>query len=70
MISQIIDALQGQLNEHAHSALAKPKSRDAYEYGYAVGVYAGIQRALNAVNDVISKDEEDDRGRNRRDDRA
>lgn len=42
----------------AKEALAQPQSRDAFEYGRVVGMYAGLERAVNVLLDLIKEDEE------------
>ena len=42
----------------AKEALAQPQSRDAFEYGRVVGMYAGLERAVNVLFDLIKEDEE------------
>ena len=42
----------------AKEALAQPQSRDAFEYGRVVGMYAGLEQAVNVLLDLIKEDEE------------
>ena len=41
----------------ATSALEKPSGRDAFEYGRAVGMYAGLQRAFEVVGAAHADEE-------------
>lgn len=57
---RIISALKAKLDECAHSALRAPSQRDAFEYGRLVGIYAGLQMALDVVDNALGEDEEKD----------
>ena len=56
--ARIIAVLKQQLDELAHAALRTPAGRDAFEYGKVVGMYAGLQKALDAVDEALGQDEE------------
>ena len=55
-------ALKKELNELAHSALASPAHRDAYEYGRMTGHYAGLKRAVEILETVYYNDKDDEHG--------
>lgn len=57
MLLRRLDEEQAQL---AHESLRQPQSRDAFEYGRVVGIYAGLQRAKDVlVEFVAEKDRKD-----------
>ena len=67
LIERAIVALKKELNELAHSALAQPASRDAFEYGRMVGNYAGLKQAVDTIEAALSTESEDnDHGFHRR----
>ena len=61
MIERIIDELELAKARVAHDAMKRQlEGKDAtFEYGKAVGTYAGFQAALNYI-DRLLKDEEED----------
>ena len=50
---------QAQL-ELAKSALQQPQGRDAFDYGRAVGMYAGLEHAVNVLLDLVAEKERKD----------
>ena len=67
LIERVLQALKRELNALAHSALAQPASRDAYEYGRMVGNYAGLKQAVETIETALTTEsEDDDHGFNRR----
>lgn len=44
----------------AHSSLRAPQGRDAFEYGRAVGLYAGIEHAKAVLIDMVAEKERKD----------
>lgn len=61
MIERIIDELERAKARVAHDAMRRQlEGKDAsFEYGKAVGTYAGLQAALNYI-DRLLKSEEDE----------
>lgn len=61
MIERIIDELELAKARVAHDAMKRQlEGKDAtFEYGKAVGTYAGLQAALNYI-DRLLKDDEDE----------
>jgi len=59
-----IDMLLRRLDEEqrklAHEALQHPQSRDIFEYGRVVGMYAGIDHVKNVIIDMIAEREKRD----------
>ncbi len=62
MIERIIDELELAKARVAHDAMKRQlEGKDAsFEYGKAVGTYAGLQAAINYINSLLAKQEEDD----------
>lgn len=50
---------QAQL-ELAKSALQQPQGRDAFDYGRAVGMYAGLEHAVNVLLDLVAEKDRKD----------
>lgn len=50
--------LKREQEELAASALRSPSSRDVFEYGRVVGMYAGYERAIEVI--LSANREEDD----------
>ena len=61
MIERIIDELELAKARVAHDAMKRQlEGKDAaFEYGKAVGTYAGLQAALNYLNRLLAAEEED-----------
>lgn len=55
-----LNRLKEEQQKFAVAALKQPSQRDAFEYGHRVGMYAGIESAINvllAILDDASKKE-------------
>lgn len=61
MIERIIDELELAKARVAHDAMKRQlEGKDAtFEYGKAVGTYAGLQAALNYIDRLLKAEEED-----------
>jgi hypothetical protein len=61
MIERIINELELAKARVAHDAMRRQlEGKDAsFEYGKAVGTYAGLQAALNYIDRLLKSDEED-----------
>lgn len=61
MIERIIDELELAKARVAHDAMKRQlEGKDArFEYGKAVGTYAGLQAAINYINGLLASEEED-----------
>jgi hypothetical protein len=61
MIDRIIDELELAKARVAHDAMKRQlEGKDAsFEYGKAVGTYAGLQAALTYIDRLLKADEED-----------
>ena len=62
MIERLIDELELAKARVAHDAMKRQLGgKDArFEYGKAVGTYAGLQAAINYINGLLADQEEDD----------
>lgn len=62
MIERIIEELEVAKSRVAHDAMKRQlEGKDAsFEYGKAVGTYAGLQAALNYINRLLSEGEDDE----------
>ena len=61
MIERLIDELELAKSRVAHDAMKRQlEGKDAlFEYGKAVGTYAGLQAALSYIDRLLKADEED-----------
>lgn len=67
LIERVLVALRREIDNLAHSALAQPASRDAFEYGRMVGNYAGLKHAVETIEAALTTESEDnDHGFHRR----
>ena len=57
-IDKVLNAITQAQQELAIAALRTPNSHDAFEYGRMVGMYAGLERALEVIMSTIKEDEE------------
>lgn len=62
MIEQLLDQLELAKARVAHDAMKRQlDGKDArFEYGKAVGTYAGLQAAINYINGLLSAQEDDE----------
>ena len=60
--NQLIQRIGDAQAELARDALEQPASRDSFEYGRVVGMYAGLERAKEVLTELIF--EQDRRTRN------
>jgi len=58
-IDRVLNLLTTAQQELAISALRSPNSHDAFEYGRMVGMYAGIERAIEVILSTIKEDNDD-----------
>lgn len=58
-VEKAILKLQQEQQELATAALRSPNSRDLFEYGRMVGMYAGYERAIAVLMSTF-KEEDDD----------
>ena len=53
---QIIGRLKDEQVKYAQQALKHPDKRDAFEYGYRVGVLAGLESAIGVITKAIEEE--------------
>ena len=58
IVDKIFDRLKKGQQEFALNALRRPQTRDAFEYGYRVGMVEGYEAAINIVLAAL-KEEKD-----------
>lgn len=58
--SQLLNALKVQQQQYALESLKHPSKRDAFEYGYRVGIVEGIEMAINTLLELIRKERDDE----------
>ena len=58
-IERAIMNLERELTALAEAALDHPQSRDAFEYGRMVGMYAGLKRAREVLISTITVEDDD-----------
>jgi hypothetical protein len=58
-IDKVLNLLTNAQQELAIAALRTPNSHDAFEYGRMVGMYAGIERAIEVILSTIKEDNND-----------
>lgn len=61
-ISLLIQRIGDAQAALARDALEKPASRDSFEYGRVVGMYAGLEQAKEVLSELVT--EQDRRTRN------
>lgn len=54
--SKILNLLKAEQQRFSADALRRPQERDAFEYGYRVGVVAGYEAAINALLKLIDEE--------------
>ena len=55
-IDRVLNLLTTEQQELAVAALRSPNSHDAFEYGRMVGMYAGMERAIEVILSTIKED--------------
>lgn len=58
--TRLLNRLKVQQQTFAVDALKRPQERDAFEYGYRVGVVAGYEAAINVLLNLIDEDKNGD----------
>jgi hypothetical protein len=59
--SQLLNRLKAEQQEFSLEALKRPVSRDAFEYGYRVGMVAGLEAAMKTLLDMLDEERNGDR---------
>ena len=58
--SRLLDRLKAAQQAYAIDALKRPVNRDAFEYGYRVGMIEGYESAINVLLTLIDEDKYSD----------
>ena len=58
--TRFLNALKAQQQSFALEALRKPQTRDAFEYGYRVGVVAGYEAAIDVLLQLLKEEKDSD----------
>ena len=58
-IDKVLNAITSAQQELAIAALRSPNSHDAFEYGRMVGMYAGLERAIEVIMSTIKEEDEE-----------
>lgn len=58
--TRLLNALKAQQQLFALEALRKPQTRDAFEYGYRVGVVAGYEAAIEVFLQLLKEEQHSD----------
>jgi hypothetical protein len=58
---QLLHRLKSEQQQFALEALKRPVNRDAFEYGYRVGMVAGYEAAIKALIDMLDEERNGDR---------
>jgi hypothetical protein len=59
--SQLLNRLKAEQQQFALDALKRPVNRDAFEYGYRVGMVAGYEAAIKALLEMLDDERNGDR---------
>ena len=57
-VDKLFNRLKADQQSFALDALRRPPARDAFEYGYRVGVVAGYETAINLILQLLKEEEE------------
>ena len=58
---RLLHKLKADQQAFGLEALKRPVERDAFEYGYRVGVVAGYEAAIQALLQLLNEERNDDR---------
>ena len=54
--AKLLNRLKAEQQQFSVDALKRPQERDAFEYGYRVGVVAGYEAAINALLKLLEEE--------------
>jgi hypothetical protein len=54
--AKLLNRLKVEQQQFSVDALKRPQERDAFEYGYRVGVVAGYEAAINALLKLLEEE--------------
>jgi hypothetical protein len=55
--SQLLNRLKAEQQSFAVEALGRPQTRDTFEYGYRVGMFAGYEAAITVLLKLLDEEE-------------
>ena len=58
--TRLLNALKAEQQRFALEALRKPQNRDAFEYGYRVGLVQGYDAAINVLLQLLKEERDSD----------
>jgi len=58
--AKLLNRLKAAQQQFAADALTRPQHRDAYEYGYRVGIFAGYEAAINVLLKILDEEKNSD----------
>ena len=56
-LETLLQRLETEQAQLAKEALERPSGREAFDYGRAVGLYAGLERAKQAIIEMVAEHE-------------
>lgn len=59
-IDELFKRLKDRQQTFALTALRAPQTRDAFEYGYRVGVVTGYEEAINTLLQLLKEEKDSD----------
>lgn len=54
--AKLLNRLKAEQQQFSVDALKRPQERDAFEYGYRVGVVAGYEAAINILLKLLEEE--------------
>jgi hypothetical protein len=54
--TKLLNRLKAEQQQFSVDALKRPQERDAFEYGYRVGVVAGYEAAINVLLKLLEEE--------------
>lgn len=61
LADKLLNRLKAEQQQFSVDALKRPVTRDAFEYGYRVGMVAGYEAAIDALLSMLDEERNDDR---------
>mgnify|MGYP000844560887 FL=1 len=58
--TKLLNKLKAEQQGFAVEALTRPQTRDTFEYGYRVGMFAGYEAAINVLLKLIDEEQHGD----------
>jgi hypothetical protein len=58
--SKLLNLIKANQAEFSLEALKRPQDRDAFEYGYLVGMVAGYEASINVLLNLLDEERNND----------